>query len=280
MYTKESTTYDSLLAVIKEAESEWNESKNQVRIKSAVVPDREDEMEELKKRLDKLTATVKLSNVKEKQKGNKNKSPGNSPRKDEKRKLSRGPGTSSAGPFKPQQRPIQCYKCEGWGHGWRECATKGNVDSGRVREEPTPIDNPNPEKCSTVERDKLALRDLYHNPDPLFRLIGESNETIVEIIVENNTVKALIDSGAQVSSISDKYAKQLDLKIRKLKTLLELEPTGGGTVPYDGYVEVRMQILNVRAFDLDVLMLVIPERQYSKKIPITLGTSILTKLLV
>ena len=30
LYTKESTTYDSLLAAIKEAEIEWNESKNQV----------------------------------------------------------------------------------------------------------------------------------------------------------------------------------------------------------------------------------------------------------
>ena len=73
LYTKESTTYDSLLAAIKEAESEWNESKSQLRVKSAVVCDREDQMEELKKRLDKLTATVKSSNVKEKPKGNKNK---------------------------------------------------------------------------------------------------------------------------------------------------------------------------------------------------------------
>ena len=137
LYTKESTTYDSLLAAIKEAEAEWNESKSQVRVKGAVVADREDE---LKKRLDKLTATVKSSNVKEKQK-NKGKSPGNSPRKDDTRKSSKGPGTSSAGPFKPHQ----CYKCEGWGHGWRECATKGNMDWGRVREEPTPIENSTPE---------------------------------------------------------------------------------------------------------------------------------------
>ena len=147
LYTKESTTYDSLLAAIKEAESEWNESKSQLRVKSAVVCDREDQMEELKKRLDKLTATVKSSNVKEKPKGNKNKTSGDSPRKDEKRKLSRGPATTSAGPFKPSQRTIQCYKCEGWGHGWRECATKGNVDWGRVREEPTPIENPTPENA-------------------------------------------------------------------------------------------------------------------------------------
>ena len=81
-----------------------------------------------------------------------------------------------------------------------------------------------------------------------------------------------MDSGAQVSSISDTFAKKLGLQITKLETLLKLEPTGGGTVPYDGYVEVRLQIPNVRAFDLDVLMLVIPESKYARKVPITLGT--------
>ena len=42
--------------------------------------------------------------------------------------------------------------------------------------------------------------------------------------------------------------------------------------PYDGYVEVRMQIPGIAAFDLDVLMLVIPESEYSKRVPVTIGT--------
>ena len=85
---------------------------------------------------------------------------------------------------------------------------------------------------------------MYHNPDPLYRLIGESNETT--IIVENEKIKGLIDSGAQISSISDKFAETLNLEVKKLETLLDLEPTGGGQVPYDGYVEVRLQIPNVQ----------------------------------
>ena len=47
---------------------------------------------------------------------------------------------------------------------------------------------------------------------------------------------------------------------------------GGGRVPYDGYVELRMRVPNVQAFDLDVLMLVIPESEYSRRVPITIGT--------
>ena len=27
------------------------------------------------------------------------------------------------GPLKPGQEPIKCYRCDGWGHGWRECPT-------------------------------------------------------------------------------------------------------------------------------------------------------------
>ena len=32
------------------------------------------------------------------------------------RMRSKGPETGPNGPFKPGQRPIQCYKCKGWGH--------------------------------------------------------------------------------------------------------------------------------------------------------------------
>jgi len=92
------------------------------------------------------------------------------------------------------------------------------------------------------------------------RLIGEPNEA--PVIIENSKVKGLVDSGAQISSISDKFAKLLELQVHSLETLLDLEPTGGGRVPYDGYVEVRMQIPGIAAFDLDVLMLVIPESEY------------------
>ena len=57
-----------------------------------------------------------------------------------------------------------------------------------------------------------------------------------------------------------------------MNTLLDLEPTGGGQVLYDGYVELCMRVPNVKAFDLDVLMLVIPESEYSQRVPIAIGT--------
>ena len=64
LYTKETTTYDTLLAAIKEAEIKWLESKGQIRVKAAAVVDWRDKIEELRKKLDQLTVTVKSNNFK------------------------------------------------------------------------------------------------------------------------------------------------------------------------------------------------------------------------
>ena len=78
----------------------------------------------------------------------------------------------------------------------------------------------------------LSEVDLYHNPDPLFRLVGKPNES--EIFIDNQKVMALIDSGAQLSSITNSLAKTLKLDIKNLKTILDLEGTGGLLIPYLG----------------------------------------------
>ena len=46
--------------------------------------------------------------------------------------------------------------------------------------------------------------------DPLFRLVGEVNETTV--LVEGQEARALIDSGSQFSFISLAWVKKLNLK--------------------------------------------------------------------
>ena len=37
----------------------------------------------------------------------------------------KGPGTSSAGPFRKGKRPVQCYHCNGWGHYKQQCPSEG-----------------------------------------------------------------------------------------------------------------------------------------------------------
>ena len=150
LYSRASTTYDALLSAIKEAEIEWMESKGQARMKSTMIVDRRDEIEELRKKLDQIMLTMKSNNYKgQKTKKDKRESPsGSGPssprvRKDDIRKNLKGPPTTAAGPFKPDQSNFQCHKCGGWGHGWRECATKGNVDWARIRGESEPKEEKN-----------------------------------------------------------------------------------------------------------------------------------------
>ena len=145
LYDRESTTYEVLLAAMKKAETEWSKTHAQFRMKGAAVVQKK-KLDELKERLNKLQATVKSATAKAEK--DKKKTLKTSPRKDDPRKATQGPHTSSAGPFRPDQKPMQCFKCEGWGHGWRECVTKGNVDWGRVHGDPAPTvqDTPKPEQ--------------------------------------------------------------------------------------------------------------------------------------
>ena len=97
----------------------------------------------------------------------------------------------------------------------------------------------------------LKQSDLYHNPDTLFRLVGEANETTV--MVEDQKSRALLDSGSQLSAISLAWVKKLNLKPQQLQSLLQIEGLGGLDVPYLGYVEAHLGIPEIKAFDHDVL---------------------------
>ena len=97
----------------------------------------------------------------------------------------------------------------------------------------------------------MLQSDLYLNPDPLVRLIGEPNETIVKI--EGQEFNSLIDSGAQISQLTELLVKALDLKIQNLKEILPLEGAASIKVPYLGYVETRLEIPGVDAFNEDCL---------------------------
>ena len=47
--------------------------------------------------------------------------------------------------------------------------------------------------------------EQYHQPDPIRRLIGEVNE--VTVLVDGVQTKALVDSGAQMSTTTDTFAQ-------------------------------------------------------------------------
>ena len=104
----------------------------------------------------------------------------------------------------------------------------------------------------------------------MVRLIGTPNES--PAIVEGVPIISLIDSGANMSAITKSFVEDLQLEIKGLQTILDIEVTGGDQVPYHGYVECRLKLPDIKKFDLDVLMLVVDDRPYGMRVPIQIGT--------
>ena len=113
------------------------------------------------------------------------------------------------------------------------------------------------------------------NLDPIAHLVGWSNEA--PVIVDGQKVTTLIDSGAQVFSVSSGLCECMTLMVHPLGRLLELEGKGGSTIPYLGYVEVSLQIPSIKGYNEDVLLLVIPSMTYSEKVPVMVGSKIIDR---
>ena len=113
----------------------------------------------------------------------------------------------------------------------------------------------------------------FLNPDPIAHLVGHSNEALV--IVDGQEMAALIDLGAHVSSISSQFCE--DLQIQPLSQLLELEGTGGSTIPYLRFMEVNLQIPGIKNYNEVVLLLVIPTMTYSETVLVMVGSKIIDR---
>ena len=141
--------------------------------------------------------------------------------------------------------------------------------------------NPEPkltqDKVDKQKGQKEIAPILFLNPDPVVQLVGCANEA--PVVVDGCEVTALVDLGAQVSNISARLCEELGLKIQPLGQLLELEGTGGAAIPYLGFVEVNLQILGIRRYNEDVLLLAIPTTAYSDRVPVMVGSKIIDKAL-
>ena len=90
--------------------------------------------------------------------------------------------------------------------------------------------------------------------------------------MEGQEARALIDSGSQLSSITLTWVKKLNLRSQQLWSILHIEGSGRLEVPYLGYVETHLGIPEIKAFNTDVLLLIVPDSVHTMCTPITLGT--------
>ena len=188
---------------------------------------------------------------------------------------------------------LQCFRCQGWGHMARECVTLAaplNREGGPKGMWSNPLQQPTVSSKHSLcdPKPKLTQNKAVHkegwrgiapipflNPDPVARLVGCANEA--PVVIDGHEVAALVHSGAQVSNISAQLCKELGLEIKPLGWLLELEGTGGAAIPYFGFVEVNLQILGIRGYNEDVLLLAIPTTAYAEGVPVMVGLKIIDR---
>lgn len=104
------------------------------------------------------------------------------------------------------------------------------------------------------------------------KLVGRANEVIVSL--EGTSVKALIDTGSMVSTISNSLASKLSLQIQPLSNLT-VQSASGDKLPYVGFVEASVECADVSDIPNAALFLVVPDTSYHVDVPVLIGTNIL-----
>ena len=98
------------------------------------------------------------------------------------------------------------------------------INSPRSLESHSPVDQPIVETSTEREASRLAhKKNVSHNP--WSRLIGRANKE--QIVINGNPVTALLDTGSQVTHISEAFCQANKIQINPLDKLVEIEGTGG-----------------------------------------------------
>ena len=127
-----------------------------------------------------------------------------------------------------------------------------------------------------IEGTKGGGESRYHNPDLLHQLFGPKNKINV---VNEEAVKGLVDSGAQISAISMEFVKRHNLPIFQLQQLLDFEGFRGVDIPYIGYTELTLNIPGIEGFKREILAFVQKYSKYSAEVPLIIGTLHINEIL-
>ena len=134
---KEDVGYEEFLATVYEAETEGTEGKilnvkeKAMTVENVVEKKEPTNLQDLKQQIESL-ATIMKSAMMGKCK-TKRRRWDLSPKKKEmfqyspKKAFQGSPRKGKRVP-KSGQKPIKCYRCDGWGHGWKECPTPENLN--------------------------------------------------------------------------------------------------------------------------------------------------------
>ena len=133
---KEEIGYEEFLATVYEAKTEGTEGKilsvkaKAMTVEKVIDKNEPTDLQDIKQQRESLATIMKSTMV-----GNVKLKEGEGVQSPKKKEAFRGspkkafPGSpqNGKGISKPGQKPIKCYRCDGWGHRWKECPTPVNL---------------------------------------------------------------------------------------------------------------------------------------------------------
>ena len=107
-------------------------------------------------------------------------------------------------------------------------------------------------------------------------LIGHANE--VPVLVDDNKCLSLVDTGSQVTTAASHfyYAHVSSVPLQSCDGLVKIEGANGDVIPYAGYIVVSVKLSGHKAVDIPVL--VVNDTEYNRRIPLLIGTNLLSRL--
>ena len=118
------------------------------------------------------------------------------------------------------------------GHYRCECSTlkeKGQL-RGECLNSPKGLERHSPSEQTTVDstlenRAKRLVDQEKLSVDPWTRLVGRANEE--KTVINGHPVTALLDTGSQITHVSEGFCLAKRIQINPLSHLVEIEGTGG-----------------------------------------------------
>lgn len=108
------------------------------------------------------------------------------------------------------------------------------------------------------------------------KLIGKANETSITFC--GKRTQALVDSGSQVTMVSETFLKTLpeEPELGSLEDL-NLTVTGpdGSSIPYLGLIVAHIKVDFMKEREIVVPVLVMPDTEYNTNVPVLLGTNVI-----
>ena len=102
-------------------------------------------------------------------------------------------------------------------------------------------------------------------------------ENVAKVKINGESCMALLDNGAQVSTITPRYVKEHSLPVGPITDLMGSKVTclglGNAYTKPLGYVVIWVQVDRVQGYDEDQIALIIPDfSNFTVRVPIILGT--------